>query len=70
MTETMSKIDDAVKFREEHGLQFHIEVDGGIASDTVATAVSHGASVLVAGTSLFKAPDMAAAIQQFRDTRR
>lgn len=69
MTETMPKIDAACAFRAEHGLDFHIEVDGGIAADTVATAVSHGANVLVAGTSLFKAADMAAAITQFRSVQ-
>jgi ribulose-phosphate 3-epimerase len=34
-----------------------IEVDGGIADDTVAGAVSAGANVLVAGSALFRDPD-------------
>ncbi|MGK0186677.1 MAG: ribulose-phosphate 3-epimerase [Verrucomicrobiales bacterium] len=68
MTETMPKIDAAREFRARHDLTFHIEVDGGIAADTAGTAISHGANALVAGTSLFKAPDMASAIEQFRCT--
>ncbi len=35
----------------------HIEVDGGIGPDTVAGAVTAGANVLVAGTSLYQDPD-------------
>jgi ribulose-phosphate 3-epimerase len=34
-----------------------IEVDGGIAGDTVAGAVGAGANVLVAGSALFRDPD-------------
>jgi ribulose-phosphate 3-epimerase len=34
-----------------------IEVDGGIAGDTVAGAVGAGANVLVAGSALFGDPD-------------
>ncbi|MGI9051726.1 MAG: ribulose-phosphate 3-epimerase [Ilumatobacteraceae bacterium] len=35
----------------------HIEVDGGIGPDTVAGAVTAGANVLVAGTSLYQDPE-------------
>jgi ribulose-phosphate 3-epimerase len=42
---------------ERRGLDVDIEVDGGIASETVATVVEAGANVLVAGSSIFHAPD-------------
>jgi ribulose-phosphate 3-epimerase len=46
----------------------HIEVDGGIAADTVAGAASAGANVLVAGSALFRHPDgLAAAVSELRD---
>ncbi len=67
--ETMPHVANAKRLREEHGLAFHIEVDGGIDSSTVHVAAKHGANVMVAGTSLFGAPDMGAAIATQRQTR-
>ena len=50
-------------------LEVDIEVDGGIAPDTVAAVVAAGASVLVAGTAIFGAPghDYRAAVAALRD---
>jgi ribulose-phosphate 3-epimerase len=63
MPETMEKVARAAKHRAEHGLAFHIEVDGGVDPKTAPVCVNSGANVLVAGTALFRAPDMAATIQ-------
>jgi len=41
--------------REERGLAFRIEVDGGVAHDTVARIVQAGADLLVAGNAVFGA---------------
>jgi ribulose-phosphate 3-epimerase len=43
-----------------------LEVDGGIAPDTVRTVVEAGARVLVAGNSIFGQPDRAAAVRALR----
>lgn len=43
-----------------------ISIDGGIDLETVRPAAAHGANLFVAGTSLFKAPDMRAAIAEMR----
>lgn len=46
-------------FRREiikRNLKCHIEVDGGIGENNVDLVVSHGANVLVAGTSVFRHP--------------
>ncbi len=43
-----------------------ISIDGGIDLETVKPAAAHGANLFVAGTSLFKAPDMKGAIAQMR----
>ncbi|MCB1235657.1 MAG: ribulose-phosphate 3-epimerase [Verrucomicrobiae bacterium] len=64
--ETMPKVAAGREERERRGLAYHIEVDGGIDEATAAVAARHGANVLVAGTSLFKAPDMASAIAAMR----
>lgn len=67
MEETMEKVRAAKKFREERGLKYHIEVDGGIYPDTAVTAAAAGANVLVAGTALFGAKDMAEAVRVLRE---
>jgi ribulose-phosphate 3-epimerase len=41
------------RLRHELGLNFRIEVDGGIAHDTVASVVEAGADMLVAGSAIF-----------------
>jgi len=41
--------------RKELGLAFRIEVDGGVAHDTVARVVKAGAELLVAGNAVFGA---------------
>ena len=67
MEEVLPKIETAVQWREEKGLKYHIEVDGGIGLATAAKATKAGANVLVAGSSTFSAPDMAAAIAALRE---
>jgi ribulose-phosphate 3-epimerase len=64
---TMDKVTRAAMLRSGHGWEFHIEVDGGIKAETASIARQHGADVMVAGTSVFKAPDAAAAIQGLRE---
>lgn len=44
------------------GLDIPIEVDGGVSPSNAADLKQAGASILVAGSSVFKAPDPAAAI--------
>ncbi len=65
---TMEKVADAAQLRAEKGWAYHIEVDGGIKEDTARISTEHGANVLVAGTSVFKAGDAAAAIRGLRGT--
>ena len=64
--ETMPKVAAARDYRDRNQLAFHIEVDGGIDTETAPVATSHGANVLVAGTSSFGASDMAAAVAAMR----
>jgi ribulose-phosphate 3-epimerase len=66
MPEVLPKIEAAATWREKAGLSFHIEVDGGIDAKTASRCYDAGANVLVAGSSTFKAPDMAAAIRDIR----
>jgi len=66
MPEILEKIKAAVKIRETNGLTYHVEVDGGIDSVAAARCFTAGANVMVAGSSTFRAPDMAAAITNIR----
>jgi ribulose-phosphate 3-epimerase len=52
---SLDKIKRLVELRRELGLAFRIEVDGGVAHDTVAQVVKAGAELLVAGNAVFGA---------------
>ncbi|MDO8539672.1 MAG: ribulose-phosphate 3-epimerase [Opitutaceae bacterium] len=64
--ETVEKIEAAFVRRAATGLAFHIEIDGGVNHETAAMGLLAGADVLVSGTALFHAPDMALAIRELR----
>jgi len=66
MPEVLEKIAAAAAIRQQRGLSFHIEVDGGIAAKSAPLCYAAGANVMVAGSSTFRAPDMAAAIATIR----
>lgn len=66
MPEVLPKIEAAAKYRAEHGLAYHIEVDGGIVTETAKLCAEAGANALVAGSSTFRAPDMAFAVAEIR----
>jgi ribulose-phosphate 3-epimerase len=50
----VEKIAYLAALRKEMGLNFRIEVDGGVAHDTVASVVQAGAEMLVAGSAVFE----------------
>jgi ribulose-phosphate 3-epimerase len=50
---TMHKMRRLSEIRSERGYQYRIEVDGGIAMETVAQVVRAGAEILVAGNAVF-----------------
>ena len=66
MEPMMAKVKRAAQIRAEKGLDFHIQVDGGIYPNTAAMARESGANVLVAGTGIFRAEDAALAIKELR----
>src|SRR5215475_2035151 len=51
---SLKKIESLARVRESRGLQFRIEVDGGVHHDTVARIVRAGAEILVAGSAVFE----------------
>jgi ribulose-phosphate 3-epimerase len=50
----LQKIELLSEIRKSRGLDFRIEVDGGIHHDTVADVVRAGAHILVAGSAIFE----------------
>ena len=52
--ETIEKVRLLAQLRAEKGLNFDIQVDGGISDKTIATASQAGANVFVAGSYVFK----------------
>ena len=50
---SLDKIRRLRELRAERNLRFRIEVDGGVAHDTVASVVEAGAELLVAGSAVF-----------------
>jgi len=50
---TLHKMRRLAEIRSQRGLQYRIEVDGGVALETVADVVRAGAEILVAGNAVF-----------------
>ena len=64
--ECLPKIQQADAWRRERKLNYRLEVDGGINNQTVAECAHAGADTFVAGTSLFGARSLKAAITKMR----
>ena len=62
----LPKIKELKQMIYNAGLPIDIEVDGGIDEATAADVVKAGANILVAGTAVFKAPDIEKAIEGLR----
>lgn len=63
MPDMVEKIRTLKALREEKGLDYHIEVDGGIGPDNARLVYEAGANVLVAGSSVLGKADIAAAAE-------
>ena len=64
--DVLPKVEAAREWVESHGLKADIQVDGGITTENAGKAISAGATVLVAGTAVFRAEDPLAAIRALR----
>ena len=66
MPEMLAKVSTARRHVARGGLEIRIEVDGGIAEDTIAAAAEAGADAFVAGTAVYGAADPAEAVRKLR----
>jgi len=64
--DVMPKLMAAHRLRAARGLEFDLEVDGGIGPETTGAVTSRGADALVAGNSVFPAGDPGAAVRAIR----
>ena len=65
--EFMAEVLDSVRtLRGELGFEGEIEMDGGIAPDTIEACAGAGTNVFVAGTAVFGAADVPARIAELR----
>lgn len=66
IAETLPKIEQAAKWRDQLKLDYRIQVDGGIKYEQAAECASVGADTFVSGTGLFRKPNMKAAVSKMR----
>lgn len=66
MPEVVEKMRRLDVWRQERGLEYLIEVDGGIDAETAKVCLDAGVNVLVAGSALYGAADMAGEILKLR----
>lgn len=62
----VEKIRQLDQWRSRYNGSFRIEVDGGVDLENAADLAQAGVNTLVAGTSIFRTPDAAAATRQMR----
>ena len=54
MPEVLTKVKDLTSIKEDKGMKFDIEIDGGINFENSKAAIKAGANILVSGTTIFK----------------
>jgi ribulose-phosphate 3-epimerase len=66
----LRKIHSLAMRRKELGLQFAIEIDGGVSLDNLGEIVRAGCDWIVAGSSIFGSADPATAVTQMQQAAR
>ncbi|MCQ2546717.1 MAG: ribulose-phosphate 3-epimerase [Clostridia bacterium] len=61
----LEKTRELAEVRRAEGLDFEIEIDGGATLDNVQEIVSAGVDIVVAGSAVFKAPDIEERTKEF-----
>jgi len=62
----IEKIKALKELRDQRGLAFDIQVDGGIGLDNLNKVLEAGANVIVAGSAVFGAPDIKERVRAFK----
>ncbi|KGH66431.1 ribulose-phosphate 3-epimerase [Oenococcus oeni IOEB_C23] len=64
LPEEISKISELHEYKKEYGLDFDIEIDGGVNNQTLVKAYEAGATVAVAGSYVYDKVDPAAKVKK------
>lgn len=64
--ESLKKLETLRNYCVKNGIELDIEVDGGVTEENVKDIIAAGANVIVAGSTVFRAADMAATIARLR----
>jgi ribulose-phosphate 3-epimerase len=67
---SLHKVRQLARTRKERGLQFTIEIDGGVGKENVGAVVDAGVEWVVAGSSIFHTVNPAAAFEEMRQLAR
>jgi ribulose-phosphate 3-epimerase len=62
----LRKVEDLDRIRQERGLSYRIEIDGGASLENIAAIVRAGCDIVVAGSSIFGTSDPKAAVEAMR----
>lgn len=62
---SLRKIRELDRLRKENGYTYQIEIDGGVTTANAAEVKEAGTDILVAGSAVFKAEDLAARTKEF-----
>lgn len=62
----LNKVRDLCRVREQRHLDFFIEIDGGVGPENIADVAKAGVDWVVAGSSVFHAPDPAEAVREMQ----
>lgn len=61
---SFQKVEQLYRIKQEEGLNFLIEIDGGVSADNIEKLAAAGTDILVAGSSVFKSSDIPARIDE------
>lgn len=64
--ETLDKVSMLKELREDLGLSYKIEIDGGVNLDNIKEVKDRGIDIAVAGSAVFGAPDIGKRVQEFK----
>lgn len=64
--DTVQKIKDLFKYREKKDLNYLIEADGGINTETATLVKEAGADILVCGTAIINSENFSKAISEIK----
>jgi ribulose-phosphate 3-epimerase len=65
---SLKKVRQLARIRSERGLNFAIEIDGGVGMENIAEVAKAGVDWVVAGSSVFRSKDPAQAVREMHRT--